>query len=80
MPEHQQRKVQGEHSRSDHMSGQHRQHLHNPTGYTDEVADEEREFMMQAERSAVSQTLESASNRGHTTKQYFGTSGPEPGQ
>lgn len=48
MPGQQQRK--GSHG---HESGQHRQHLHNPTGYTDEVADEEREFMMQAERSAV---------------------------
>ncbi|KAJ9151705.1 hypothetical protein NKR19_g4698 [Coniochaeta hoffmannii] len=53
----QQRTAQGEHH-GHHGSGQHHQHgephhhLHNPTGYTDEVADEEREFMMQAERSA----------------------------
>jgi hypothetical protein len=53
----QQRKVHGEHTASSHnMSGQHRQHLHNPTGYTDEVAEEEREFIMQAERTAVCPT------------------------
>ncbi|OIW23916.1 hypothetical protein CONLIGDRAFT_637150 [Coniochaeta ligniaria NRRL 30616] len=53
----QQRKVHSEHNVSGHeKSGQHRQHLHNPTGYTDEVADEEREFMMQAERSAGLET------------------------
>lgn len=50
----QQQKVHGEHTSSGHhVSGQHREHLHNPTGYTDEVADEEREFMMQAEQSAT---------------------------
>ena len=52
----QQRTAQGEHHGhhgSEKHHHEHHQHLHNPTGYTDEVADEEREFMMQAERSAV---------------------------
>ncbi|KAB5578727.1 hypothetical protein GE09DRAFT_1214877 [Coniochaeta sp. 2T2.1] len=72
----QQQRKAGEHGTQSqhHPQGKHqhepRQHLHNPTGYTDEVADEEREFMMQAERSAgqSEDTNTSSQSLGQDTK------------